>query len=57
MKNIKIDNLVLTDKMVAELTAWYSSTVDSVPESFITYISKIKNTLIRLLFEDNKKFD
>lgn len=57
MKNVTIDNLTLTEKMVAELTKWYSSSVDSYPEQFLIYIDQTKDTLIRLMCNDNSQFD
>lgn len=57
MKNVTIDNLTLTEKMVEELTKWYSSTCDSYPEQFLIYIDQAKDTLIRLMCNDNSQFD
>ncbi len=57
MKNVTIDNLTLTEKMVEELTKWYSSTCDSYPEQFLIYIDQTKDTLIRLMCNDNSQFD
>lgn len=57
MKQVQIDGLMLNETMVTELTKWYASTVDSYPEHFMAYLEHSKNTLIRLLCEDNEKYD
>lgn len=57
MKNVTIDSLTLTDTMVAELTIWYSNGIETLPESFVCYLDQTKDTLIRLMCQDNADFD
>jgi hypothetical protein len=58
MKNLKIDGLTLTDKMVTELTIWYKEdNTESFPELFLLYLDQTKDTLIRLMCEENEKYD
>ncbi len=58
MKTIKVDNLELTEKMVTELSTWYNpNTSDSQPEIFLMYIDTAKDTLIRLMCNENARFD
>ena len=58
MKNVTIDSLTLTEKMVAELTKWYNPDAsDCYPEQFLGYIDQTKDTLIRLMCQDNEQFD
>lgn len=57
MKNVTIDSLTLTDTMVSELTQWYISNVESYPEAFVAYLDQTKDTLIRLMCQDNADFD
>lgn len=57
MKNITVDGLKLTDKMVTELTKWYVNDMDSYPENFLLYLEQTKDTLIRLMCEQNEKYD
>jgi len=48
MKNVSIDGLELTDKMVKELTSWYDR-CDSRPEEMLIELDETKNLLIKLM--------
>lgn len=58
MKNISVDGLTLTDKMVTELKSWYKpESINSYPEDYLDYLEQTKDTLIRLMCAENEKFD
>jgi len=56
MEKINIDGLQLTQPIVDELKKWYDG-VESTPETYVDCIEQIKDTLIRLMCEENEKYD